>query len=97
MRIVSEIHEINALNLLVHGGNSVIMLCELGVTSHPIRMAHALYGAGAGFVYGIFSAFYWAVGGTDRYGLPAIYPALDWNKPGTAPLIMNLYFKTIII
>ncbi|XP_026738739.1 protein rolling stone-like isoform X3 [Trichoplusia ni] len=79
-----KIHEINALNVLVHGGNSVLMLCELAVTAHPIRAAHALYSAGAGLAYGVFSAFYWAVGGTDRIGLPAIYPALDWNKPGSA-------------
>ncbi|CAH0592661.1 unnamed protein product [Chrysodeixis includens] len=79
-----KIHEVNALNVLVHGGNSVLMLCELAVTAHPIRAAHALYSAGAGLAYGVFSAFYWAVGGTDRIGLPAIYPALDWNKPGSA-------------
>lgn len=59
-----------------------MMLLELAVTSHPVRAAHAIFGAGAGLVYGVFSAFYWAVGGTDRLGLPAIYPALDWNKPG---------------
>ena len=70
------------MNVLVHGGNSLLMLVELVVTSHPVRAAHALYSAGAGLAYGVFSAFYWAVGGTDRIGLPAIYPALDWNKPG---------------
>ncbi|XP_021193541.1 protein rolling stone isoform X2 [Helicoverpa armigera] len=79
-----KIHEVNALNVLVHGGNSLSMLLELAVTSHPVRAAHALYSAGAGLAYGVFSAFYWAVGGTDRIGRPAIYPALDWNKPGSA-------------
>ncbi|KAJ2948100.1 hypothetical protein O0L34_g9896 [Tuta absoluta] len=79
-----KIHEVNALNLLVHGGNSIMMLMELAVTSHPLRAAHALYGASAGMAYGVFSAFYWAVGGTDRLGNPAMYPPLDWNKPGTA-------------
>ncbi|CAH1639874.1 unnamed protein product [Spodoptera littoralis] len=79
-----RIHEINAINVLVHGGNSLVMVIELLVTSHPVRAAHALYSAGAGLAYGVFSAFYWAVGGTDRIGLPAIYPVLDWNKPGSA-------------
>ncbi|XP_026320040.1 protein rolling stone-like isoform X2 [Hyposmocoma kahamanoa] len=79
-----KIHAVSTLNLLVHGGNSLIMLIELAVTAHPLRAAHALYGASAGLAYGIFSAFYWAVGGTDRIGSTAIYPALDWNKPGTA-------------
>ncbi|XP_026497866.1 protein rolling stone-like isoform X1 [Vanessa tameamea] len=79
-----KIHEINTLNLLVHGGNSLVMLLELAVTAHPVRAAHALFGAGAGLAYGVFSGFYWAVGGTDRIGLPAIYPALDWNKPASA-------------
>lgn len=85
------IHEINTLNLLVHGGNSLVMLCELAVTAHPLRFAHALYGASAGLAYGVFSAFYWAVGGTDRIGMPAIYPSLDWNKPGT---LLFLALKT---
>lgn len=66
----------------MHGGNSLIMVVELALTAHPLRAAHALYGASAGLAYGIFSAFYWAVGGTDRIGKSAIYPALDWNKPG---------------
>lgn len=79
-----RIHEINALNVLVHGGNSFVMLLELAFTAHPVRAAHAIFGAGAGLAYGVFSAFYWAVGGTDRLGLPAIYPALDWNKPASA-------------
>ncbi|CAH2050720.1 unnamed protein product, partial [Iphiclides podalirius] len=79
-----RIHEINTLNILVHGGNSAVMLCELALTAHPVRAAHALYGAGAGLAYGLFSALYWALGGTDRLGLPAIYPSLDWNKPGSA-------------
>ncbi|KAG7310476.1 hypothetical protein JYU34_003259 [Plutella xylostella] len=79
-----KIHEVNALNLLVHGGNSVIIVVELAVTSHPVRMAHALYGAGAGLLYGVFSALYWALGGTDRLGARAIYPSLDWSRPGVA-------------
>lgn len=79
-----KIHDMNALNVLKHAGNSVVMICELCVTAHPVRMAHALYGAGAGLAYGIFSYLYWAAGGTDRVGLPAIYPTLNWNRPGAA-------------
>ncbi|RVE51093.1 hypothetical protein evm_004236 [Chilo suppressalis] len=79
-----KIHDINALNLLVHGGNSLVMICELLVTTHPIRAAHALYGVGVGVAYGVFSAVYWALGGTDRFGLPAIYPPLNWNHTGSA-------------
>ncbi|GBP42139.1 Protein rolling stone [Eumeta japonica] len=79
-----QIHNVNALNLLVHGGNSLVMLSELMMTAHPMRAAHALYGVGAGLVYGVFSAIYWAAGGTDRLGNSAIYQALDWNKPGKA-------------
>ncbi|XP_041974859.1 protein rolling stone-like isoform X2 [Aricia agestis] len=79
-----KIHDVNTLNVLVHGGNSLVMLVELCVTAHPVRAAHALYGASFGLAYGVFSALYWAAGGTDRIGSPAIYPALDWNKPGSA-------------
>lgn len=83
VRYPAELHEINALNLLVHGGNSAVVALELALTAHPVRAAHALYAAGAGLGYGLFSALYWAAGGTDRLGLAYIYPTLDWNKPGT--------------
>ncbi|XP_053615188.1 protein rolling stone-like isoform X3 [Plodia interpunctella] len=79
-----KLHDIDAVNLLVHGGNSLLMIFELAITSHPMRLAHALYGAGAGLAYGVFSAIYWALGGTDRLDMPAIYPSLDWNQPGKA-------------
>ncbi|XP_026759113.1 protein rolling stone-like [Galleria mellonella] len=79
-----KLHDINALNLLVHGGNSLLMVCELFVTAHPLRAAHALYGSAVGLAYGVFSAIYWALGGTDRFNLPAIYPSLNWDKPGPA-------------
>ncbi|KOB74294.1 Rolling stone [Operophtera brumata] len=51
-----------------------ISLRLIAVTAQPIRAAHALYGAAIGLVYGVFSACYWAVGGTDKAGNPAIYP-----------------------
>lgn len=83
----------NALNVLVHGGNSLVMLGELACTAHPVRAAHALYGAAAGLLYGVFSAVYWALGGTDRLGSPAIYPSLDWSKPGQFMLPMVCFMK----
>lgn len=79
-----EIHEVNALNILVHAVNSIIMTIEISITSHPINAGHAIYGAGVGLVYGVFSAVYWAAGGTDKVGNSAVYPALNWNKPGSA-------------
>lgn len=79
----SEIHELNALNILVHGVNSCVVVLEIIITSHPFHCVHGLYGAAAGMCYGVFSAVYWAAGGTDRVGKPAIYSALDWRKPGT--------------
>ncbi|KAJ0182367.1 hypothetical protein K1T71_001736 [Dendrolimus kikuchii] len=91
-----KMHTPNPVNLLVHGSNSLVMICELCVTAHPVRMAHALYGAGMGLTYGMFSYLYWAAGGTDRIGLPAIYPALDWNKPGAAIVFVSVCAVVLI-
>lgn len=63
---ISEIHRIDAVNLMVHVLNSVIMLIDLTIVGHPIRLNHAYWTTGIGVAYAVFSVIYYLAGGTDR-------------------------------
>lgn len=52
---------------MVHVFNSVIMLIDLMIVGHPIKLSHAYWTMGIGLVYSIFSAIYFLAGGTTRY------------------------------
>lgn len=57
----------DAVNLMVHVLNSIIMLIDLMIVGHPIKMTHAYWTMGIGLVYAIFSVVYFIAGGTTRY------------------------------
>lgn len=76
--------ETSALDVLIHGGNSVGMLLELCIARYPIHIFHFLQTIGAGTVYVLFTVFYFLAGGLDPVGRHYIYHVLDWKRPGTA-------------
>ncbi|KAH8328033.1 hypothetical protein KR067_003169 [Drosophila pandora] len=82
-----EIHKIDALNIMVHVLNSIIMLIDLAIVGHPIKMSHAYFTTGIGLAYAIFTGIYFLAGGTDRKNQTAIYPMMDWTKPGKAIIV----------
>ncbi|XP_037960965.1 protein rolling stone [Teleopsis dalmanni] len=82
-----DTHKIDALNIMVHVLNSVIMLIDLAIVGHPIKMSHAYFTTGIGLTYAIFTGIYFLAGGTDRKNNTAIYPMLDWTKPGKAIIV----------
>ncbi|XP_018786961.1 PREDICTED: uncharacterized protein LOC108967788, partial [Bactrocera latifrons] len=82
-----EIHKIDALNIMVHVFNSVIMLIDLAIVGHPIKLSHVYFTTGIGLAYGIFTGIYFIAGGTDRKNNVYIYPMLDWTKPGKAIIV----------
>ncbi|XP_001355757.4 uncharacterized protein hbt [Drosophila pseudoobscura] len=83
----SEIHKIDTLNIMVHVLNSIIMLIDLAIVGHPIKMSHAYFTTGIGLAYAIFTGIYFLAGGTDRKNQTAIYPMMDWTKPGKAIIV----------
>lgn len=90
--------DVDALNFLVHGTNSIAMVIELLVTAHPINLVHSLWSVLFGFVYIIFSVIYHAAGGTSRDGGESIYPLLNWNKPGvTAGICIGVLFFLLFL
>lgn len=82
-----EIHKVDTLNIMVHVFNSVIMLIDLAIVGHPIKLSHAYWTTGIGVVYAIFTGIYFLAGGTDRKNKATIYPLLDWTKPGKAIVV----------
>lgn len=63
----SEVHELDLVNYLVHGANSVIMVVDFLMVGHPFRLAHSVYPLALIFIYTIFNYLYYQFGGTDRY------------------------------
>ncbi|XP_061399974.1 uncharacterized protein LOC133335679 [Musca vetustissima] len=82
-----EVHKIDTLNIMVHVLNSVIMLIDLAIVGHPIKLSHVYFTTGIGLAYAIFTGIYFLAGGTDRKNEKAIYPMLDWRKPGKAIIV----------
>ncbi|KXJ81868.1 hypothetical protein RP20_CCG017578 [Aedes albopictus] len=73
-----EVHRVDAVNLMVHVLNSVIMLIDLTIVGHPIRLNHAYWTTGIGVAYALFSVIYYLAGGTDSSQSPT-------NKPPPPP------------
>lgn len=78
----ADIHKTDAVNMMVHVMNSIMMLIDLAIVGQPIRMSHIYFTTGVAVVYGAFTAIYSLAGGTDRKNNETIYPILDWSQPG---------------
>jgi hypothetical protein len=86
---VAEIHTLTALNLLIHAFNSIFMVLDVIMVSHPFRLIHICWSLLFIFVYFCFSAIYYLAGGTGKNNTPYIYPALAWSKvESTIPLVI---------
>ena len=64
--ITEEIMTLDALNVFVHGTNSVAMFIELCIVAHPTRLLHCYWPSMFGIIYIIFSIIYFAAGGLSR-------------------------------
>uniref|UniRef100_A0A1B0CZ84 Uncharacterized protein n=1 Tax=Phlebotomus papatasi TaxID=29031 RepID=A0A1B0CZ84_PHLPP len=84
---IRKINKLDAVNLMVHVLNSVLMLIDLAIVGQPIRLSHAYWTTGIGVIYAIFTGIYFLAGGTNRRNSMSIYPLLDWSRPGKAIVI----------
>lgn len=57
---------LDAMNIIVHAINSVIMLIDVWIVSHPIRILHFYWPMLLGICYVIFNFIYYVAGGTSR-------------------------------
>ncbi|XP_063928199.1 protein rolling stone-like isoform X4 [Zophobas morio] len=90
--------DLDAMNFFVHANNSILMMIDLFVVAHPIRLLHCCYPIVFGICYALFSVIFYAAGGISREGKVFIYNILDWSKPGitSAVCIAVLGFLVIV-
>lgn len=86
----------NATNIIVHVFNSVIMMVELCVAMHPVRLIHFYWPLIFGSIYIIFTIIYYFSGGTGRDNSPAIYPILNWSK-GEMTTVVSLIVCLFVV
>ncbi|XP_018322706.1 protein rolling stone [Agrilus planipennis] len=96
--LLYDSNDLDTMNVMIHAMNSVLMLLDLMVVAHPVRIVHFYLPVFFGIVYLVFSLIYWSAGGTDRYGCSYIYTILDWNKPGqTSAFCIGVLFFYLIL
>lgn len=83
----AEHASLDAMNFLVHGVNSLLMLLDLLVVAHPVKIFHFLYPLALSLIYAIFTYVYFISGGLSKDGTRYIYPIIKWDKPGTTTLV----------
>ncbi|XP_046663058.1 protein rolling stone-like [Homalodisca vitripennis] len=90
-------NKLDALNLLMHAGNSVLMLTDLIVVSHPVRLIDFYWPIIFSSVYVIFNFIYYMAGGTDRKGRVYIYKIMDWQKPRATLIVIQLCIVFVLV
>ncbi|KAL9982953.1 hypothetical protein ACROYT_G005068 [Oculina patagonica] len=70
---------IRGFTIVYHGFNAIAMIVDTMLCSIPVRLFHVVYPMLNGAVYVIFTVIYWAVGGTNSFGMPYIYPQTDYT------------------
>ncbi|XP_077285624.1 protein rolling stone-like [Arctopsyche grandis] len=74
-------HKLDAINIMVHAGNSLAMYIDFLFVNLPWRINLIWWPICCGVLYSIFSFAYYISGGTDRDGNPFVYAILDWRNP----------------
>ena len=77
--LFNESHGISAFSIIVHGVNAALVISETLLSSIPVRLLHVVYPMCLGIVYIVFTLVYWVSGGTNRFGMPYIYPQTDYT------------------
>ncbi|XP_046999853.1 protein rolling stone-like isoform X3 [Schistocerca americana] len=95
---ISEQHPLDAVNILTHAMNGIMMTIDLLIIAHPLRISHMYLPLFFALVYVIFSGIYYLAGGTDRFGRTYIYDILNWEKTGYAFLacLLGLIFIAVM-
>lgn len=63
--LYDETHPLNAVNVMTHATNSVLMFIDMMIVSHPYRLLHVIQPIILGVSYAIFSVIYYFAGGLD--------------------------------
>ncbi|XP_046339646.2 protein rolling stone-like isoform X1 [Haliotis rufescens] len=81
-------------NINVHALNTVFIIVDVVISGRPVRMCHVVYPFIFGFIYVMFSVFFWASDHTH-----VIYRVvLNWNKPGmTAGVLIGASIGIVLL
>ena len=83
----------SALDINIHGVNSIIMLLDNFFTAIPVRLLHVIYPAIYGAIYVIFTAIYFAFD-TENH---VVYPGLlDWRSPGVTIAVVIVVIGVLL-
>nr|CAD7573751.1 unnamed protein product [Timema californicum] len=85
-----EVNKVDAVNLLVHAFNSLLMLLDLALVSFPFHLLHIFLPVLFTLLYIIFTVIYYLAGGTSKDGKIALYPILDWENPKRSSIVCVL-------
>ncbi|XP_059051202.1 protein rolling stone-like [Achroia grisella] len=93
----------HALDVTVHGVNTIVMFLLLMTCSQPNYLLHVYQPLLFALTYFFFSLFYYLANGVDQKGNPYIYPVLNWENPGktvavgsiTGVLLIALYIVMV--
>ncbi|XP_034237063.1 protein rolling stone-like isoform X2 [Thrips palmi] len=91
-----ETHVLDALNILVHAANSALMIMDILLAAHPLRLLHAFWPLLFVTIYLSFSLVYFLAGGTDRMDRTCVYPVLDWAKPTRTTVVCVLGLSFVV-
>uniref|UniRef100_A0A2A4JU90 Uncharacterized protein n=1 Tax=Heliothis virescens TaxID=7102 RepID=A0A2A4JU90_HELVI len=85
------------LDVSTHGIASCLMVVELVLSRTPVRFLHVYQPLGMGLWYAVFSAIYYAAGGTDINGNPFIYEVLDWSQGKRTGIVVAASMAGLIV
>lgn len=80
--------ELNEIGVNTHIMPGLYILLDVAVSATPRRLLHAYQPSLFLTVYTLFNLMYYLCGGLDYMGRPALYPVLDWTRPGSTIGIM---------
>jgi hypothetical protein len=95
--LFAEIFSLDFVNVHNHIVNSLLVVIDLAVASHPVRLLHLYQLVLFAIGYSGFTAVYYLCGGTNRQGDSKIYPLLDWQRPGLALLAVGAACLLLIV
>lgn len=65
---------VSPTNVMTHACNSALMFLDMLIMAYPLRLYHVVQPIILGLIYVVFSAIYYAAGGTDKY----VYCICNW-------------------
>ncbi|XP_014677704.1 PREDICTED: protein rolling stone-like isoform X2 [Priapulus caudatus] len=87
----------DGVDINTHAINSVYVIVDVIVSATPVRLLHMWIAQLGALVYVVFTAIYWAAGGTGAHGVAYIYSVLDYgNAPGQAVITAAVILLLVV-